>query len=70
MKAKDFDAKFESGEDITKHLNLVKARRLVAEKEVEGSPVRRVLGCLKTRKRTDELIKDLRGCHESEISHI
>ncbi len=27
MKAKDFDSKFESGEDITKYLNLSKARR-------------------------------------------
>jgi predicted DNA binding CopG/RHH family protein len=27
MKAKDFDAKFEYGEDITQYLNLSKARR-------------------------------------------
>ena len=27
MKAKDFDKKFESGEDITKYLDLSKARR-------------------------------------------
>jgi bifunctional DNA-binding transcriptional regulator/antitoxin component of YhaV-PrlF toxin-antitoxin module len=35
--------------------------RLVAEKEVAESPVRRVMGCLKTRKSTDELIRELRG---------
>lgn len=35
--------------------------RLVAEKEVAQSPVQRVMGCLKTRKRTDELIVELRG---------
>ena len=27
MKAKDFDAKFETGEDVTKYLDLSKARR-------------------------------------------
>jgi hypothetical protein len=27
MKAKEFDAKFEKGEDLTKHLDLTKARR-------------------------------------------
>lgn len=27
MKAKDFDAKFERGEDLTKYLDLTKARR-------------------------------------------
>jgi hypothetical protein len=27
MKAKDFDIKFECGEDITKYLNISKARR-------------------------------------------
>ncbi|MFC1524027.1 type II toxin-antitoxin system BrnA family antitoxin [Thermodesulfobacteriota bacterium] len=31
MKAKDFDDKFESGEDITTHLDLSKARRPVQE---------------------------------------
>jgi len=35
--------------------------RLVAEKEVAQSPVQRVFGCLKTRKSTDELIRELRG---------
>jgi bifunctional DNA-binding transcriptional regulator/antitoxin component of YhaV-PrlF toxin-antitoxin module len=35
--------------------------RLVVEKKVAQSPVRRVMGCLKTKKSTDELIQDLRG---------
>ena len=35
--------------------------RLIAEKKVSQSPVRRVMGCLKTRKSTDELMHELRG---------
>ena len=35
--------------------------RLIAEKETAQSPVQRVMGCLKTRKGTDELIRELRG---------
>ena len=33
MKAKDFDAKFESGEDITRYLKLSKARRPAQEQK-------------------------------------
>lgn len=33
MKAKEFDKKFDSGEDITKHLDLPKARRTKQEQK-------------------------------------
>ncbi len=33
MKAKEFDKKFDSGEDITKHLDLSKAKRIKQEQK-------------------------------------
>jgi macrodomain Ter protein organizer (MatP/YcbG family) len=33
MKAKDFDKKFEEGKDITKHLNMSKAKRPAQEQK-------------------------------------
>ena len=35
--------------------------RLVAEKKIETSPVRQVMGCLKNTKSTDDIMKELRG---------
>jgi len=35
--------------------------RLIAEKKVNQSPVRQTMGCLKIKKGTDEIMRELRG---------